>query len=190
MKKIRNILFITFTLIFFYFLQSSFSFNSKRKCKNYDISKIDSITSLAMRNGEVDDILIFGEENENFFLSEKLDKKQKMVIVFPFSENECDLEPVVKRIKRYQDRIGLNNIVVLAEFKDSKDYQSKKNNIDIDASFYRIPFGKSFKNELDKLQVPYMFLTNKSLKFFDLFVLVNENSGRIDRHLNFLFFSL
>ncbi len=186
MKKIIIVTLSLFIVISALYLVASNYKPYKKPHKPYDTTEIDSLALVSKKINNIKNIDIFGKAGEKYTLKEKLDKKLKMIIVFPIFENRKDVEYVFETLNEYGTKIGYENIMLLTEFKDNYDFRKFEKDIDLKISLFRIAPKKGFILPINKLEIPYLIMTNQSLKPLDVFAIVRENSGNTKKRFNMM----
>ncbi len=101
------------------------------------------------------ELLIKNHEGEEFVLNNKITSKK---LVFRYGELHCDVcvDEQVKSLKKYKEKIGSDNIIILADYNSIKNLILFKRLNSIELPIYRL--SEKFNLELEKKEVPYFFV--------------------------------
>jgi len=109
------------------------------------------------------------ENGEEVVLSKLLDNEYK--IVFRYSEFTCMdcIRKEMGNMKALSEKIGKNNILVLASFDNQRDFYINKRVNNIDLPIYNIPL-KSLDNTIENFNIPYIFILDKDCSVSNIFL--------------------
>ncbi len=145
----------------------------------------DELAQSSMKIDTLNNLKLFGELGRSF-LKDQFGEKSKMVIVFQnFKCSDC-IKYVIDVINNYKNKIGSENILLLGKFKNDFDVTKfvKKHKIDMPLFGYS-PL-KGFELPVDKLNRPYVMITDNTLKPRFIFVPLEEMPERTELFFNFL----
>lgn len=122
-------------------------------------------------------------KGEEFALNNKLTSKK---LIFRYSELHCDecVDQQIESLKKYKERIGNENILILADYANINNLILFKRLNSIEIPVYRL--SKKMNLKLEEKDVPYFFVIDSSFTARDFFIPIKEIDGYTDNYLNII----
>ena len=79
----------------------------------------------------------------------------------------------IGRLKQLSNKIGAENIIILASYSTSSSLLSFKRINKIDCEVYNIPIG-TLKNSIEPHNIPYMFIMDSNMLCKNIFIPIKE----------------
>ena len=119
------------------------------------------------------DIRIQSLEGDSIYLSQLFENEYKFV--FCYSELNCStcIEKEFDNLKKYSNEIGVNNIIILAQYSNIRDLAVFIRVNDIKSPVYKINNNK-LGLLIDKYDSPYLFVTNRNMIANQIFIPLKE----------------
>jgi hypothetical protein len=175
----RNILLIISSVLFLivtfnnYFLERKVVlFDSKIKkivseneFLNDDISQILDNEELTIKFDNFTlnpNLLLYTTKNDTVVINDLLTKRGKLV--FYYSDQYCDMcyKNLLKQVNNFITYSGTKNIIVLAEYKNLRDFHYFLKDNEIKAEIYLISVNIGFPDQT--IKQPFFFMIDQSLK--------------------------
>jgi len=124
------------------------------------------------------------EKGKKYKIKEKLSTKK---LIFRYSELQCNLcvEKQIIYLKKYKDKIGIDNILILADYSNLRNLIIFKRVNSLDIPVYNL--SKKMSLELEKKDLPYFFVVDNSLIAKDYFIPIKEIKNYTDNYLNTMY---
>lgn len=188
---------IYIVIIIFLLLVNIFSlWNNKQSNKDNKFLK-----NYIERKNSRDSVLLNSIMRENIRLTKyasfKIDKNLELVnekqdslslckipfndkkMVFRYNEFACSdcIHKEFSVLKKYEEAIGKDNIVIFASYHSIKDLYINKRVNRLDMDVYNLKLG-TLDNEMDKYNIPYIFVYDKNYNVSNLFI-PNKDSPKM-----------
>jgi hypothetical protein len=140
---------------------------------------------LKYNNIKIDETLkLVDEKGRTFTIKEMLTRKK---IVFRYSELQCNVcvENQITSLKKYKDKIGVDNILILADYTNFRNLILFKRLNALDIAVYSL--SKKMNIELEEENFPYFFIVDNSLVAKDYFIPIKEIKNYTDNYLNTMY---
>ncbi|MCF8360972.1 MAG: hypothetical protein K9H26_19645 [Prolixibacteraceae bacterium] len=147
------------------------------------LKEINRLDSLALKTFVENQILL--SENTNFSISPTLKltgennselrlseiTNSNYTLIFRYNEFTCSdcIYKEMGNLKELAKKIGTQNIIILASYKNQRDLYVTKRVNEINLPVYNIPHN-SLDNIIDSYNIPYMFIIDKDLGPHNLFI--------------------
>jgi hypothetical protein len=107
--------------------------------------------------------------NKSVSLKKVIEESDNPKLIFRFSESSCELcvDSVLVCLRKHSDRIGKKNIIILTSYDDIAYLVLFKKYEEIDFQIYN---ARNIDLPIEKLNVPYLFVIDKSLKTNCIFI--------------------
>lgn len=158
-------------------LKSHTNFLSKRCYDNFIsdsviISTLSSNLKFLSQNSGFKispDLILPIEDGKEIKLSDLCTGKHRLV--FRYNEFTCQdcIHKEMGNIKAISEKIGANNVLVLASYENQHDFYINKRVNNIDLPIYNIPL-KSFDNTIENYNIPYIFILGDKGEVKNLFI--------------------
>ena len=154
--------------------------------KNRGLLK-DSFLNLELKYNDTkisEKLILTDEKGTEYKIKEKLNTKK---IVFRYSELQCNVcvEKQIESLKKYKDKIGIDNILILADYSNYRNLILFKRMNSLDIPVYNL--SKKLSLELEKKDLPYFFILDNSLIAKDYFIPIKEIKNYTDNYLNIMY---
>ncbi len=127
---------------------------------------------------------VIDEKGESFLLREVLPFPK---LIFRYSEIHCDVcvDQQIKTLKLFKEKIGSDNIIILANYKLLKNLILFKRLNALDLQVYKL--SSELNLELEKNDTPYFFILDENNVANDFFIPIKEINNYTHRYLNLMF---
>lgn len=146
----------------------------------------DNFLKLSLKNNGIQikkNNLLKDINGVEFPLNKMLKSKK---IVFRYSELHCDacVDVQIKSLKKYKEKIGSTNILILADYDNIKNLILFKRLNSIKLPVYKL--SEKLNIELEKQNVPYFFVLDTNFVAKDFFIPIKEIENYTDNYLEII----
>lgn len=192
---------IIITVLMFFLIYSIVASKNNQKYNNDIIVNIKNSLDIEKKRGLVrdyflnlelkyndykisDELNLIDEKGNIFRIKEKLNTKK---IIFRYSELQCNVcvEKQIQSLKRYKDKIGVDNILIIADYSNFRNLIVFKKINSLDIPVYNL--SKKMSLEIEKKDIPYFFIADNSLVAKDYFIPIKEIKNYTDNYLNTMY---
>lgn len=147
----------------------------------------DHFLRLSLKNNNTlikNDLEIIDEKGKSFLLKDILPFPK---LIFRYSELHCDVcvDQQIKTLKLFKEKIGSDNIIVLANYELLKNLILFKRLNALDIPVYKLSGRMNL--ELEENDTPYFFILDKNNVANDFFIPIKEINNYTYRYLNVMF---
>lgn len=181
MKKLPQIIFISFLLLLNFFLLYKYknlqSSSTTNNCFEI-LNKVNSLKSLVIGK-DFYHYKLEGTSLENIYLklpnSDSISLQERVnagpILVFRYSELHCQVcvDSVITDLKKEFEEIGENNIIILSSYRSKSDLLLFKRMNQLDLPVYNIN-EESLSISIDQAKTPYMFVLDSNLTVNMIFI--------------------
>lgn len=130
------------------------------------------------------ELILTDEKGVEYSIKDKLNTKK---IVFRYSELQCNVcvEKQIGSLKKYKDKIGIDNILILADYSNYRNLILFKRMNSLDIPVYNL--SEKMSLELEKKDLPYFFIADNSLIAKDYFIPIKEIKNYTDNYLSTMY---
>ena len=149
-----------------------------------EIDKKDKVT-LNSTGAVLKNIAVYDNENKKRLLNQLLNRKGKIIVNFSNSKCSSCIEDVLYFINKYKKEINLENVILLGNFQDQRDYIMFKHENKINLKMYNI-YNQKLELEVETLNYPYIVITDSVLKAKSTFIPAKELPKRTDDYFKMI----
>ncbi len=155
--------------------------------------KSDSITMTGLMNNQMflsqntyfnicPNFKLLTETGKEVLLSDLCGGNNKLI--FRYNEFTCQtcIYREMLNLMTLSEKIGKSNIIVLASYKNKRDFIINKMANKIDLPIYNVPL-KSFDNTIENFNIPYLFIIDKQFTAKNIFLPDNDLQNLTDLYL-------
>lgn len=130
------------------------------------------------------ELMLTDEKGKTCKLTEKLNRKK---LIFRYSELQCNvcIEQQIASLKKYKNKIGTDNILILADYSNFRNLIVFKRINSLDIPIYNL--SKKMPLERERINIPYFFIADNTLIAKDYFIPIKEIKNYTDNYLNTMY---
>ncbi len=129
----------------------------------------------------IENITVLDSENNTYLLKELLNESPKMIVKFSSLECSYCIEHIIKYTKKYEEKIGVDNILFLGYFTGKKDFLIFNRLYQLDYNVFSIP-NNGLDLPLDYLNEPYIVIVDSTLIPKETFVPMKSKPERTEKY--------
>lgn len=160
--------------------------NSLNRKKLLGIQRDYFLSLCTKSNGSTisEQLVLKNYRGEEFIINDILSSEK---LVFRYSELHCDVcvDEQIKSLKKYKEKIGSDNILILADYNNIKNLALFKRLNSIELPIFKL--SKKLNLELDEKDFPYFFVIDSSFIARDFFIPIKEINGYTDNYLKIIY---
>jgi hypothetical protein len=188
--KIRHLFVVSLLLIaigiplYLFFIQNHLN---RKIMKDWGITdeQFDKILrkdeiAINSKNFNIKNIKVYDRTNKEFLLKELLGNKPKVILKYSSLQCSYCIEHALTYLHKYEDAIGLQNIIILVEYRNERDFLISKQISDIHPGVFTVY--ENLTLPVDGLDLPFIIVTDSSLIPIKVFVPMKEFPERTNQY--------